>query len=73
MSCTTCHHACDCREKKFAQIRADRDTAVAALSAIEERYVDGCDTYEDWRFMGETARAFFRANEMSSPVDANEK
>jgi hypothetical protein len=31
--------------------------ALAALGAIEERYVDGCDTYEDWRFMGNTARA----------------
>jgi hypothetical protein len=27
-----------------------------ALMVIEERYIDGCDTYEDWKFMGDTAR-----------------
>jgi hypothetical protein len=63
MSCTTCHYACDCREKEFAQIRAERDAAVAALSVIEERYVDSCEFPKDWRFMGETACAFFRENE----------
>jgi hypothetical protein len=30
--------------------------------ASEERYIDGCDTYEDWKFMGDTARAFLSEN-----------
>ena len=25
MTCTTHHHACDCREAKFAELEADRD------------------------------------------------
>lgn len=29
---------------------------LAVVESIEERYVDGCDTYEDWKFMGVTAR-----------------
>jgi hypothetical protein len=32
--------------------------ALAVISAIEERYIDGCDTYEDWKFMGTTAREY---------------
>ena len=36
--------------------------AMNVISAIEERYVDGCDTYEDWKFMGDAARAFLSAN-----------
>lgn len=39
------------------KLEHERDAALKALEAIEERFVDGCDTYEDWRFMGETARA----------------
>jgi hypothetical protein len=34
----------------------------ATLEAIEERFCDGDDTYEDWKFMGETARAFLSEN-----------
>jgi len=41
------------------QLERELAKAIAALSAIEERYIDGCDTYEDWRFMGITAREFF--------------
>jgi hypothetical protein len=39
--------------------RIQRDEALAVLSAIEERYIDGFDTYEDWKFMGDAAREFF--------------
>ena len=42
--------------------RIQRDAAIAVLSAIEERYIDGCDTYEDWKFMGSTAREFLSPN-----------
>ena len=28
------------------------------IEAIEARYIDGCDTYEDWRFMGQAARDY---------------
>lgn len=40
----------------------ERDKAHAAIQAIEERYIDGCDTYEDWKFMGDTARQFLSEN-----------
>lgn len=36
--------------------------AVAIIMDIEERYIDGSDTYEDWKFMGDTARAFLSEN-----------
>jgi hypothetical protein len=39
------------------KLEHERDAARKALGVIEERFVDGCDTYDDWRFMGETARA----------------
>jgi hypothetical protein len=44
------------------KMERERDAAIAALMAIEERYIDGCDTYEDWKFMGDTARAFLSEN-----------
>ena len=43
-------------------IERKRDKALAALSAIDERYIDGHDTYEDWHFMGKTARDFLSEN-----------
>ena len=45
----------------------ERDAAVRIIAQIEERYIDGCDTYEDWKFMGDTARAFLSEN---ADVDA---
>jgi hypothetical protein len=44
------------------KLERERDAAIAVISAIEERYIDGCDTYEDWKFMGDTARAFLEEN-----------
>jgi len=44
------------------KLERERDKAIAALSAIEERFVDGCDTYEDWKFMGGIARSFLGEN-----------
>ena len=38
--------------------RIQRDAAIAVIAAIEERFTDGCDTYDDWQFMGSTARDF---------------
>jgi hypothetical protein len=40
------------------KLERERDAAIAVISAIEERYIDGWDTYEDWKFMGRAARAF---------------
>ena len=40
-----------------ARREADAE-ALAVIEAIEERYIDGCDTYEDWRFMGQAARDY---------------
>jgi aspartate-semialdehyde dehydrogenase len=44
------------------KMERERDAAIAVISAIEERYIDGCETYEDWKFMGDTARAFLSEN-----------
>lgn len=35
-----------------------RDEAINALMKIEEIFIDGCDTYEDWKSMGQIARTF---------------
>jgi hypothetical protein len=35
-----------------------RDTAIDALMKIEDIYIDGDDTYEDWKSMGQIARTF---------------
>jgi hypothetical protein len=43
------------------RLERQRDELLEALYAIEERFVDGCDTYDDWQFMGETARAAIAA------------
>jgi DnaJ-class molecular chaperone len=40
----------------------ERAAAIAALEAIEARYTDGSDTFEDWKFMGDTARNFLADN-----------
>jgi len=39
-----------------ARLIAAAPKLLEAMMAIEERYIDGCDTYEDWCFMGNTAR-----------------
>ena len=39
-------------------IAAEYRKALAVIEAIEERYIDGCDTYEDWKFMGSSARDY---------------
>jgi hypothetical protein len=44
-------------ERELATVTAQRDRLAEVMMAIEERYIDGCDTYEDWKFMGDTARA----------------
>jgi hypothetical protein len=36
-----------------------RDAAIDALMKIEDIYIDGDDTYEDWKSMGQIARTFF--------------
>ena len=35
-----------------------RDGAIDALMKIEEIFIDGDDTYEDWKSMGKIARTF---------------
>jgi hypothetical protein len=35
-----------------------RDSAIDALMKIEEIFIDGDDTYEDWKSMGQIARTF---------------
>jgi hypothetical protein len=36
----------------------EMDKALAVIKSIEERYIDGCDTYDDWKFMGQAARDY---------------
>ena len=35
-----------------------REAAIDALMAIEDIFIDGDDTYEDWKSMGQIARTF---------------
>ena len=39
------------------ELERERNAFKSALMTIDEIYVDGCDTYEDWKSMGEIARA----------------
>lgn len=43
--------------------------AIATIESIAERYIEGCDTYEDWKFMGESARAYLAANVESTRAE----
>ena len=36
----------------------ERDAAIDALMKIEDIFIDGDDTYEDWKSMGQIARTF---------------
>jgi len=40
------------------KIYNQRDAAIDAIMKIEEIYIDGDDTYEDWKSMGQIARTF---------------
>ena len=42
-------------------LKRQRDGLLEAIYAIDERFIDGCDTYDDWQFMGQTARAAIAA------------
>jgi hypothetical protein len=44
------------------QLERERDEALTALMEIEEIFVDGSDTYEDWKSMGTIARKFLSEN-----------
>jgi len=39
-----------------------RDAAIDAIMKIEEIFIDGDDTYEDWKNMGQIARTFLEKN-----------
>jgi hypothetical protein len=41
------------------KICKQRDAAIDALMKIEDIFIDGDDTYEDWKSMGQIARTFF--------------
>lgn len=47
--------------------------AITALLKIDEIFIDGCDTYEDRKAMGEIARGFFDAHPESLSVEPNTK
>lgn len=49
----------DVTEAAARILAAEYRKAFAVLESIEEIYIDGCDTYEDWKAMGELARGYF--------------
>jgi hypothetical protein len=44
------------------EICKQRDAAIDALMAIEDIFIDGDDTYEDWKSMGQIAKTFLEKN-----------
>lgn len=56
----------DVTEAAARIIAAEYRKALAVIEAIEERYMDGCDTYEDWKFMGSSASDYF-AQQKNTP------
>jgi len=58
---------------RLREMECKLDAAITALSDIEERYIDGCDTYEDWKFMGTAARQFFFPENVQGVPPADEK
>ena len=44
-----------------SKLERERDEAREALMKIEEVFIDSDDTYEDWRKMGNIARAVLEA------------
>ena len=56
--CAHCEGVEDVNLAAARIIAAEYRKALDVISAIEERYIDGCDTYEDWRFMGQAARDY---------------
>jgi hypothetical protein len=44
------------------KMERERNAALDALDKIESHYVDGDDTYEAWKAMGEIAAAFLAEN-----------
>jgi hypothetical protein len=47
---------------KCDRLERERDEALTALMEIEEIFVDGSDTYDDWKSMGKIAREFLSEN-----------
>lgn len=58
---------------KNQKMKRQLAAAMDVISAIEERYIDGCDTYEDWKFMGDNARTFLQEKKIIPSTGANEK
>lgn len=48
-------------EASYRILAAEYRRAHVALLTIEERYIDGCVTLDDYLFMGNTARGYFDA------------
>jgi len=61
------HDEDNCPWGLASRLERERNAFKAALMRIEEIYVDGCDTYEDWRAMGKIARAAFSENAAHEP------
>jgi hypothetical protein len=45
-----------CMQSRCRKLERERNEMRNALENIEDRFVDGENTYDDWLFMGTTAR-----------------
>jgi len=50
------------RIERSAAMERERNAALDALEKIESWYVDGADTFESWKAMGEIAVNFLAEN-----------
>jgi hypothetical protein len=56
--CAHCEGVEDVNLAAARIIAAEYRKALSVIEAIEARYIDGEDTHEDWKFMGDAARAY---------------
>lgn len=71
--CAHCEGVEDVNLAAARIIAAEYRKALAVIESIEERYIDGCDTYEDWKFMGSTARDYLLPPNVKSVPPADKK
>ena len=45
-----------CMQTRCRKLECERNELRSALENIEDRFIDGKNTYDDWLFMGTTAR-----------------
>jgi hypothetical protein len=66
--CAHCRVAEDVNLAAARIIAAEYRKALAVIESIEERYIDGSETYEDWKFMGQAARDYLLPPNETNPA-----